>query len=75
MRTGIEQRQRRAVTTGQVQDDNAVPLQLALAHDYVQQLFSHGRYSMEFAKAAVAAVISQRMNRPPFTSQVAPVVK
>jgi hypothetical protein len=50
-------------------------VQLALAHDYVQQFFSHGRYSMEFVKAAVAAGISQRMNRPPFTSQVAPVVK
>jgi hypothetical protein len=30
---------------------------------------------MEFAKAAVAAAISQRMNKPPFTSHVAPVVK
>lgn len=54
MCTGFEQRQRCTVTTGQIQDDNAVPLQLALVHDYIQQLFSHGHDSMEFVKVAVA---------------------
>lgn len=36
MGTGFEQRQRRAVGVGQVENDDAVPLQLALAHDHVQ---------------------------------------
>jgi hypothetical protein len=46
VRAGIKHWQGRAVATGQVQDDDAVPLQFALAHDYVQQFFNHGRYSM-----------------------------
>ncbi|MOA62430.1 hypothetical protein D3C78_1878510 [compost metagenome] len=35
--------QRCAVGTPQVEDDHVGPLDLALAHDYVQQLFIHGR--------------------------------
>ncbi|MNN21331.1 hypothetical protein D3C81_1346480 [compost metagenome] len=43
MRARLEGRQRCAVGTPQVEDDHVGPLDLALAHDYVQQLFIHGR--------------------------------
>ncbi|MNG15345.1 hypothetical protein D3C84_991670 [compost metagenome] len=46
MRTGRKGWQQRAIGAGQVKDDHAVPLQLALVHHYIQKLFIHGDCSM-----------------------------
>jgi hypothetical protein len=43
MRARLEGRQRRAIGQAQVEHDHVGPLDFALAHDYVQQLFIHGR--------------------------------
>ncbi|MNV70039.1 hypothetical protein D3C71_1629770 [compost metagenome] len=71
----LKARQGHAIGTPQVEDDHVGPLDFALAHDYIEQFLIHDGVPYHDGGDQAPPEKNQRMNSPPFTSQVAPVVK